>query len=263
MNTITYQGLRKFNLVMGGLHFLQGLLMLVLSLTWSKIIDFKPQIFTNFLTYDETIGALVNESNKVFDLPFGILVSVFLFLSALAHFIIAVPKKTNEIYVKDLEKGINRFRWYEYALSSSLMLVLIAALFGVNDLGALILIFGLNATMNLFGLLMEKMNSGTNKENVDWTSFVYGSVAGIIPWIVIVLYAFGNSDPSEVPGFVYGIVVSYFVFFNLFPINMILQYLKVGKWKNYLYGERAYIVLSLLAKTVLAWFVLFGVMQPS
>ncbi len=263
MNTITYQGLRKFNLVMGGLHFLQGLLMLVLSLTWSKIIDFKPQIFTNFLTYDETIGALVNESNKVFDLPFGILVSVFLFLSALAHFIIAVPKKTNEIYVKDLEKGINRFRWYEYALSSSLMLVLIAALFGVNDLGALILIFGLNATMNLFGLLMEKMNSGTNKENVDWTSFVYGSIAGIIPWIVIVLYAFGNSDPSEVPGFVYGIVVSYFVFFNLFPINMILQYLKVGKWKNYLYGERAYIVLSLLAKTVLAWFVLFGVMQPS
>jgi hypothetical protein len=248
---------------MGGLHFVQGLLMLVLSLTWSNIQEFKPQIFTNFLTYDETIGALVNESNMVFELPFGILVAMFLFLSALAHFIIAVPKKTNEVYVKDLENGMNRFRWYEYALSTSQMLVLIAALFGVNDLGALILIFGLNATMNLFGLLMEKMNKGTEKNNVDWTAFIYGSVAGIIPWIVIVLYAFGNSEPSEVPGFVYGIVVSYFIFFNLFPINMVLQYLKVVKWKNYLYGERGYIILSLLAKTVLAWFVLFGVMQPS
>ena len=263
MNTITYSGLRRFNLVMGGLHFVQVLLMLVLSQTWSNIQEFKPQIFTNFLTYDETIGALVNESNMVFELPFGILVAMFLFLSALAHFIIAVPKKTNEVYVKDLENGMNRFRWYEYALSSSLMLVLIAALFGVNDLGALILIFGLNATMNLFGLLMEKMNKGPEKNNVDWTAFIYGSVAGIIPWIVIVLYAFGNSEPSEVPGFVYGIVVSYFIFFNLFPINMVLQYLKVGKWKNYLYGERGYIILSLLAKTVLAWFVLFGVMQPS
>jgi len=263
VNTITYKGLRRFNLVMGALHFLQGSLMLVLSLTWSNIQEFKPRIFTNFLTYDETIGALVNESNMVFELPFGILVSMFLFLSALAHFIIAVPDKANEKYVRDLEQGINQFRWYEYALSSSLMLVLIAALFGVNDLGALMLIFGLNATMNLFGLLMEKMNRGTSKENVDWTAFIYGSVAGIIPWIVIIFYAFGNSDPSEVPGFVYGIVVSYFVFFNLFPINMVLQYLGVGKWKNYLYGERGYIILSLLAKTVLAWFVLFGVMQPS
>ena len=34
---------------------------------------------------------------------------------------------------------------------------------------------------------------------------------------------------------------------------MVLQYKGVGKWKDYLYGERAYIWLSLLAKTALAW----------
>lgn len=43
---------------------------------------------------------------------------------------------------------------------------------------------------------------------------------------------------------------------------MVLQYKKVGKWQNYLYGERTYIVLSLVAKTILAWLVLFGAMQP-
>ena len=43
---------------------------------------------------------------------------------------------------------------------------------------------------------------------------------------------------------------------------MILQYKKIGKWSNYLYGERTYIVLSLVAKTILAWLVLFGAMQP-
>ncbi|MBV1709038.1 MAG: hypothetical protein KMY54_04200, partial [Erysipelothrix sp.] len=62
--------------------------------------------------------------------------------------------------------------------------------------------------------------------------------------------------------FVWAIVGTYFVAFNTFPINMILQYKGVGKWKDYLYGERTYIVLSLAAKSILAWLVLFGAMQP-
>lgn len=257
---ITFPKLRRFNLIMGCFHFVQGVLMLILSLTWDKIIEFKPVIFSNFLKYDTGIGALITDSKPLFDLPFGILVSCFLFLSALAHFIIVLPK-VNDVYNRGLENEINPFRWYEYALSSSLMIVLIATLFGVFDIGALILIFGLNASMNLFGLLMEKMNG--KKEKKDWLSFIYGSFAGIVPWIVILLFAFGNSDPKEVPWFVYAITGSYFVFFNTFPINMILQYKKVGKWRNYLYGERMYIILSLAAKTTLAWFVLFGVMSPN
>ena len=155
---------------------------------------------------------------------------------------------------------MNKFRWYEYALSSSLMIILIAMLFGVYDIGSLILIFFLNVVMNLFGLDMEEINEG--REKLNWKPFIFGSIAGIVPWIVIILYAFENSDPSEVPWFVYALAGSYFVFFNLFPINMVLQYKKVGKWKDYLYGERAYIILSLVAKSVLAWIAFAGVMQP-
>ncbi len=247
----------NFNLTMGVIHFIQGVTMLILALTVSKIMDFKPIIYTSFLKFDYTSMSLVTNFKEVFALPFALLVSCFLFLSALFHFMIIVFHKK---YAEDLNKNINKFRWYEYALSSSLMIVLIAVLFGVYDLGALILIFALNATMNLFGLLMEKMNQGKSKP--DWTPFLFGSFAGIIPWVVIIMFAFGNSDPSSVPWFVYAIFGSYFIFFNLFPINMILQYKKIGKWKDYLYGEKWYIILSLSAKTVLAWLVFFGVMQP-
>ncbi len=45
-------------------------------------------------------------------------------------------------------------------------------------------------------------------------------------------------------------------------INMVLQYKKVGRWKDYLFGERAYIVLSLTAKTVLAWLIFAGTLAP-
>jgi hypothetical protein len=43
---------------------------------------------------------------------------------------------------------------------------------------------------------------------------------------------------------------------------MVLQYKKVGPWKDYLFGERMYIVLSLLAKTALAWQIWVGTLRP-
>ena len=198
----------------------------------------------------------------LFDLPFGILVASFLFISAAAHALISIPKKTNEKYNADLEKGINQFRWFEYAISSSIMIVLISTLFGIYDIASLVLIFIVNATMNLFGLVMEQMNSGKSKNDIIWGPFICGSIAGIAPWIAILLYMFGNGNFDQVPWFVWAIVGSYFVAFNTFPVNMILQYKKVGKWENYIYGERIYIVLSLVAKSILAWLVLFGAMQP-
>lgn len=253
------QSLKKFNLFMGFMHFIQASLMLTFALVIEKIANFKLPLWSYFLKFDTAQMRLVTLPEKIADVPFAVLVSLFLFISAIAHFIIVMPK-TNAIYNRGIEKGINRFRWYEYALSSSLMITLIAMLFGVYDIGALIAIFILNASMNFFGLLMEELNK--YKQKADWSSFIFGSIAGIGPWIVIIMYAFGNSDPSQVPWFVYAIIGSYFVFFNLFPINMILQYKKVGKWVNYIYGERTYIILSLVAKSVLAWLVFAGVMQP-
>lgn len=257
---ITFAYLKRFNLVMGFLHLIQGSLMFIFALTIERISAFKTPVWSYFLEFDTEQMRLVTRPEQIGEVPFAMFVSFFLLLSALAHFIIVMPK-TNQIYVSDLKKGINKFRWYEYALSSSLMIILIAMLFGVYDIGALIAIFVLNASMNLFGLLMEQLNQYTEK--TSWSPFVFGCIAGIAPWIIIILHALGNANPAEVPWFVYAIIGSYFVFFNLFPLNMILQYMKVGRWADYLYGERGYIILSLLAKSVLAWLVFSGVMQPT
>jgi hypothetical protein len=224
---------------------------------------FKITITQNFLNYDTVAQRLFLDQKALFDLPFGNLVGVFLLLSAGAHALISFPKKINEMYNRDLTKGINKLRWFEYALSSSVMIVLISTLFGIYDIGSLILIFIVNAAMNLFGLDMELINSRrTEGEKVNWGPFFWGSVAGLAPWIAIVLYMLGSGDITP-PWFVWAIVGTYFVAFNTFPINMVLQYKKVGKWKDYLYGERTYIILSLVAKSILAWLVLFGALQPA
>jgi hypothetical protein len=132
---------------------------------------------------------------------------------------------------------------------------------GIYELSSLILIFSLNATMNLFGLMMEKHNQTTAK--TDWTAFIFGCFAGLIPWIVLGTYFFGAalSSSGSIPTFVYIIFVSLAIFFNIFAVNMVLQYKKFRKWKDYLYGERFYIILSLVAKSLLAWQVFAGTLR--
>lgn len=258
MNTM--QKLRRFNLVMGAFHLIQGLIMLFLATSViQKIAEFQPTVIQFYQRFNMETRSLETASKELFQLPFGIMVASFLLLSAIAHGLIVL---SGERYFKDLQKGINRFRWFEYALSSSVMIVLIATLFGIYDIASLILIFIVNASMNLFGLVMEQLNSGAEKDKVNWGPFIWGSMAGLAPWISIFLYMFGTGNFDKIPWFVWAIVGTYFVAFNTFPINMILQYRRIGKWKDYLYGERTYIVLSLAAKSFLAWLVLFGAMQP-
>lgn len=239
---------------MGCLHLAQGVLMLVLS------TSFTLPITTLYLKFDKASVKLVQNLQEPYSLRIAPLVALFLLLSAAAHFTLA--SWGYKWYVEDLKRQINKARWIEYALSSSIMIVLIAMLVGVYDLSSLILIFSINACMILFGYMMELHNQHT--ERTDWTAFLFGCFAGIIPWVVIALYTLGsNSSPdTSVPGFVYGIMISLFIFFNIFAVNMILQYKKVGPWRDYLYGERVYIILSLVAKSALAWQMFFGTMRP-
>jgi hypothetical protein len=249
-----FSKLRRFNLVMFFLHLVQGVVMLILS------SDFSLPVMSSFLKYDILAGKLAPSAETVFELPIGPLVAGFLFLSALAHLLIFLPK-INDWYNRNLQKGMNLARWMEYSLSSSLMMVVVCMLVGMYDGLSLLLVFFLNAMMILFGWMMEVHNQTTQKTN--WTSFIFGCVAGAIPWVAVAFYLFGSGEGEyRAPTFVYWIFFSIFLFFNVFAVNMILQYKKVGKWRDYLYGERAYIVLSLVAKSLLAWQVFAGTLRP-
>ena len=200
-----------------------------------------------------------SELTKLFNFPLGWGVFTFVLISSLALFVIASPK-VFEWYKANLLKDRNYGRWIEYFISSSIMIVLITMLTGISDIAAIVAIFGVNACMILFGLLMEKYET-PGKPN--WLSFWFGCFAGIIPWIALVIYLItpGFNGPSA-PGFVYGIIISEFIFFNIFALNMWLQYKKVGKWGDYLFGEKIYILLSLTAKSILAWWVFAAVLIP-
>ncbi len=249
-----FRKLRVFNLFMGALHLVQAVLMLVLS------SDFALPVTSSFVDFDASQNKLTPVMETLFDLKIGPIVALFLFLSALAHLMISLPG-IYQWYVRNLGKGANYARWIEYSFSSSIMIVVIAMLTGMYDGISLMLMFFLNAMMILFGWVMELHNQTTTK--TDWTSYIFGCIAGAIPWVAIAFYLFNaGSGENRAPDFVYWIFLSIFIFFNVFAINMILQYKKVGKWRDYLYGETVYIILSLVAKSLLAWQVWAGTLRP-
>lgn len=246
-------GLRRFNLIMGGLHLAQGIIILLISKGTTLPVS------GNYLKFDMASQSLLPASKVLFDLSLPLLIAIFFFLSAAAHLFIATFYR--KAYEKNLSTGINKARWVEYSLSASTMMVAIAMLVGVYDAMSLVMIFALTAVMNLMGLVMEVHNQTTKRTN--WLSYLIGCLSGAIPWLVIAFYFWMSADNgSKPPTFVYWIFVSIFIFFNCFAINMVLQYKKIGAWKDYLYGERVYIILSLVAKSLLAWQVFAGTLRP-
>jgi hypothetical protein len=200
-------------------------------------------------------GAAVLPPETLFDLSVRWAVAAFLLLAAVDHLAVALPGVTRW-YARNLERGINDARWIEYSLSASLMVVVIATFAGVTDGRALLAVAGANAAMILFGLVMEHVNSG--RDRVDWLPFWLGCVVGAMPWIVIAVSIAGSEASGTVPGFVYGIFVSLFVFFMSFAANQWLQFRRIGPWARPLVPEWTYLGLSLVAKSALAWQVYAG-----
>ena len=259
---ISFSYLKRFNAAAGVLHLAQGVVMLALGL----LLDWSRDIYTFYLDINITsisppVFEVIPNPQISFTVSYlGAVLASFPLISAIAHFSIAYIKNRN--YNENLKKGINPYRWYEYAFSSSIMIVLISTFVGVWDLWSLVMIFVLNAMMILFGYMMELINQHTEKTN--WSPYLYGCVSGGVPWIVLFAYFIAaiSSTGTNPPTFVYLILFIYFIWFNSFAINMVLQYKGIGKWKDYLYGERAYIILSFIAKTVLSWLVFVGVFAP-
>lgn len=244
--------LRSWNLGMAALHVAQGVLM------WVLANDFALPIRASFLRGDGAGLGPVPET--IATVRIGPLVASFLFLSGVAHVVLATVAR--RWYERMLQRGIQPARWIEYSVSASVMIVVIAMLTGIYELSALVTLFALNATMILFGWVMEVRNE--RRASIDWLPFWFGVFAGAVPWVVIGIYLFGaEGGGGGPPGFVYAIFGSLFVFFNVFAVNMALQYLRVGRWRDYLFGERVYMWLSLLAKSALAWQVFAGTLRPS
>ena len=247
-NDSQYTKLRKWNVGAGSLHFLSLVAVLILA------NDFALPVTATYMTGapgTTTTGPIV-----LFSVRVAYTIALFLGLSSFFHFLIATNKFFPR-YINGLKNKRNIFRWVEYSFSSTVMIFVIAQLNGISNYAALLAIGGVNISMILFGWLQEKYNTPGDGQ---WLPFIFGCIAGIIPWIIFTVQLVSPRGPASAsaPGFVYGIVISLFLLFNCFAIVQFLQYRAKGKWANYLRGEKTYVILSFVAKSLLAWQIFAG-----
>jgi len=240
---------RVWNLWLALVFLVQAALILALSNGFSipVIVPIQTDIPGSAITLQET----------VLDLCFSSVIAAFLLLAMVDHLFVGTVGA--RWYERNLLRNINYARWIEYSISASLMIVLIAMLPGITNLYTLIALFSLNATMISFGLLMERVNQ--DSDEVTWWPFAFGCLAGIVPWICITIALVLSTINGDLPGFVIVIFVSLFFLFNCFGLNQWLQYRGGGRYADYLYGEKVYVVLSLVAKSALAWQIFAGTMS--
>lgn len=247
------RSLRRLNLIVGVAHLLQAAAILLLA------NDFAIPV--RALVQDGPPGTDLTLEATFFEVRFSYMIALFLLLAAIDHLLTAAPRIV-DWYEANLARGINYARWVEYSVSASLMIVLIAMLTGITNLYAIIALFAVNATMILFGLLMERTNRPGDP--VDWWPFSFGAIAGTVPWLAIgVALIASGSEGGGAPPFVYAIFVSLFALFNCFGANQWLQFRRRGRHADYLFGEQVYLILSVAAKSALAWQVYAGTLAGS
>jgi hypothetical protein len=236
--------LRIWNIALTVLHAAQAVAVLVIA------SDFAINLTTAYPAGPP--GTAVPLAEPAFAVTIGPAIAAFLALAALDHLLTGVVLRG--AYERRLAQGINPFRWLEYSLSSTIMILLIALYAGITQVTAVIAIIGANVAMILFGWVQERTNP-PGRRPADMAPFWFGCVAGIAPWVAITVNLVGSED---VPTFVYGIFFSLFAFFMSFAVNQWLQYRQIGPWRDYGFGESVYLVLSLGAKSALAWQIVAG-----
>lgn len=286
--------LRMWNGITACIHFLNAVTILSLTLNTGQDLIYKitasyadwaptqdnPNIERTVITGERF--SISKKDIQAHELSLAYLIFFFFMLSFLFQ---AVAGFFPQLYPFDelLSKGQHPLRFIEYSISAPLMLIAISLLCGVFDLYALIGIGVLCSVCQMFGLLAEylaaipkvKEKAGdeetallkrieTQQETINmyvWIAHIAGWICILGSWIPIFASFLVSNSQSETkaPEFVYAIVISMFIMFNLFGFNQLFE---LSGFYSHEQAEVTYIMLSLIAKTLLGWMIFANVLAP-
>lgn len=189
------------------------------------------------------------KAEKSGELNLFALVSAFHLLS----FIFQMGVACRPNYVDNvLKKGTNIWRFVEYSISASIMLVCICIASGVLEVNSVMSVFALTFVTQILGLISEQLfQDGIEDEKIQIKMRFLGWIAHFAGWVTILVAYLGiiimhfeesaafskNQTAScpeegqvEVPDFVTTAVYSVFICYNLFGITAISQLCLKDPW---------------------------------
>lgn len=266
--------LQKWNIGMCVFHLAFGIIALVAGKLDLRVPMYSSSLGLDILPNNTRGWAYKPElPRRVGWLYLTVLVASFSLLSALAHFGNSVLWKRQ--YIQALESGYAPFRWLEYSMSASVMVLILAYISGSVFQSTLILLFALTMVTMAFGHLHEvicrpKSLEEWAEDSLLWRlqAHLIGYIPQLFAWGVVVANFMDGANASTVdasgktrqmPTFVYGIVFGEMLIFWSFGLVQLVVSLRPPS--KYYQGEIAYMWLSLFAKGFLAMLCLANVIM--
>lgn len=263
--------LRNLNIAAFALHLASFIAALIVSIVFSAS-SFQAEITTDFRGYNVNATGPANAGpfsstlvSKSFypliwvNLPFPLITALFHGFIAFVPFIF--KSYTDNVLTENNDAASNPLRWFEYAITASLMTWVIMQLSGITNIFILLMlgIFG-NIVLQFQGYLQEKTMAISRMPTLTgWLLF-------LAQWITIFSYFFTAitserpANVATVPWFVYSIIIGLFFLFSTFGLIQLARVFKFPKFMVTGYAQEiAYIVMSLTAKLFLTWNLLIGI----
>lgn len=256
----SFEGLRRANRLLALVYLLQGVAILVLSKRAEVAIT------ASYLTPDSVQSTLAGHAvlapatHRLLAVNVGYVVAWVFVVAAAAY--ASMGTWWSSRYEADLKQGTNRARWVALGASFGLMIVAVAMLSGVYDAATLGVLFAATLAANVLGLVVERMGLRA-KQRPGRLPFGLAVALGLVPLLFVGAYMWGaHLWAGRVPAYVVGAYATLFAGAVLTGATLFLQQRGKGKWANYAYAERMYMLVGLVVKTALVWQVFAGALKP-
>lgn len=256
---VKWKSLQTYNLVLGILHLILAVVFYVYfkSLDTTTDVDgINLSLYRHAFKFDEgaeVFNSMSEEYLKLGDNAVTTLIINFFAITSGFHFFYALDY--NGLYSKAVESGNNYFRWIEYSITATMMLVIIAILSGVKDVENYFLLVSSGFAMIWTGQWFE-----TTTGNSKWIPIIVGFVL-LMGAFIVIWRSFSQRLKEaqeagyQLPTWLWLTVIILFVFYASFGFVPIASQIWGGSYKRY---ETAYLTLSLFSKASLGSFIAYG-----
>jgi hypothetical protein len=265
--TVSLDWIRFWHRVAGVIHLIVGIVVVIMIATstdtttraWANVSTRKSKAIA-----DPDHEGPISNPPAYEEIPDGGSISVegltysFFFLTALAHFLYTMnPTTLQNIVVRDKR---NSFRWVEYGITATLMILGISALSGITNRNSLVNIASATMFVMATGYLFEEFYS---KESSKWLApfpIILGFLvlAGVW-WNIIEQFSTtidAANEVTDIPEFVRGVIwfsLALFASFGVVPVLQMFTNL------DYSVIELIYVALSMISKVGLGLWLAIGI----
>ena len=188
-------------------------------------------------------------------------------LTCIAHIFYYTDGFGSGSYSHQLKSGKNDFRWLEYAITATIMIMVLSTISGVKSTKVYFLLALMNIVLQGIGNMSE--NASNTQTKIVGLVIGFLLLGGIWYGILDSFYR-ALDDAKDIPGrdgppdWVRGVIIPMFVWWLSFGIVALLQTINYKKpgydYRNY---EKGYIILSYLSKAFMGYYLAFGLTRPA